>query len=138
MFAQVDQEGHRLKLLDEFLDHRFTGASVQEVRYVKTKDGKRKLQEPMSTNGCEILVQWRDGTQTWNKMKDIKEAYPVELAEYTVKAKIHKQSQFDWWVKKVLKKREAIVKKVKSKYWERTHKYGIRIPKDVQEAKDLD
>ena len=138
MFAQVDQEGHRLKLLDEFLDHRFTGASVQEVRYVTTKDGKRKLQEPMSTNGCEILVQWRDGTQTWNKMKDIKEAYPVELAEYAVKAKIHERSQFVWWVKKVLKKREAIVKKVKSKYWERTHKYGIRIPKDVQEAKDLD
>ena len=28
--------------------------------------------------------------------------------------------------------------KVKSKYWERTHKYGIRIPKTVQEAYAID
>ena len=38
----------------------------------------------------------------------------------------------------VLKKRNIIISKVKTKYWKRTHKFGIRIPKSVQEAKLLD
>ena len=40
--------------------------------------------------------------------------------------------------KAVLKKRNRIISKVKSKYWVRTHKYGIRIPKSVKEAQQLD
>ena len=31
-----------------------------------------------------------------------------------------------------------IISKLKTKYWERTHKYGIRIPRDTIEAKRLD
>ena len=45
---------------------------------------------------------------------------------------------FAWWVPLVLKKRNWILVKVKSKYWLRTHKFGIRIPKSVEEAKKID
>ena len=38
----------------------------------------------------------------------------------------------------MLKKRDRIVSKIKSKYWIRTHKYGIKIPKTVKEAIQLD
>ena len=38
----------------------------------------------------------------------------------------------------VLKKRNRIIAKVKSKYWVRTHKFGIRVPKSVNEVKRLD
>ena len=41
---------------------------------------------------------------------------------------------FSWWVTYVIKKRFSILKKVKSKYWQRTHKYGIKIQKFVKEA----
>ena len=37
-----------------------------------------------------------------------------------------------------LKKRNCIISKVKLKYWQRTHKYGIRIPKSIAEAKLID
>ena len=37
-----------------------------------------------------------------------------------------------------MKKRNMIISKLKCKYWERTHKYGIRIPKSIQEARELD
>ena len=42
------------------------------------------------------------------------------------------------WVSFVLKKRNRIIAKVKSKYWVRTHKFGIRVPQSVAEAKRLD
>ena len=31
-----------------------------------------------------------------------------------------------------------MIKKVKSKYWSRTHKCGIRVPKSIKEAKEID
>mmetsp|Transcript_26808 Transcript_26808/g.40564 ORF Transcript_26808/g.40564 Transcript_26808/m.40564 type:complete len:112 (-) Transcript_26808:47-382(-) len=37
-----------------------------------------------------------------------------------------------------LKKKKRIISKIKSKYWQRTHKYGIPIPKTVKEAEGLD
>ena len=37
-----------------------------------------------------------------------------------------------------MKKRKQIISKIKSKYWSRTHKYGIRIPKSVKEALEID
>lgn len=43
-----------------------------------------------------------------------------------------------WWVPDVVKKRNQIIVKEKSKYWQQTHKYGIRIPKTVQEALAID
>ena len=37
------------------------------------------------------------------------------------------------------RKVKAIIQKVKSnKYWERTHKYGIRLPKSIKEAEEID
>ena len=37
-----------------------------------------------------------------------------------------------------MKKRNRILAKVRSKYWLRSHKFGIRIPKSVEEAKEVD
>jgi hypothetical protein len=36
------------------------------------------------------------------------------------------------------KKRKQILSKVKAKYWQRTYKFGIRIPKTVTQAQEID
>ena len=59
-------------------------------------------------------------------MKDLKESYPVEIADYAKRMKIDREPAFAWWVDFVRKKRDRIISKVKSKYWSRTHKYGLR------------
>ena len=65
----------------------------------------------------------------------MKDSYPVPLADYAIANAIQNQPAFAWWVPYVNKKRRAIIAKVKSKYWQQTHKYGIRVPKNVKEAK---
>ena len=60
------------------------------------------------------------------------------MAEYSQIAQISDEPAFAWWTHHVLKKKNRILSKVKSKYWTRTHKFGIRIPKSIKEAKDLD
>ena len=137
MFAQVDSEGHRHVLLDEIIDHRTDGTEVkQQDAFILNKSGAKRQRE--TTKGWEILVQWKDGSTNWVKLKDIKESYPIQVAEYAVMTRISQEPAFAWWVPYVLKKRNRILGKVKSKYWLRTHKFGIRIPKTVKEALQLD
>ena len=83
-------------------------------------------------------MQWKEGSSNWVSLKDLKDSYPVQLAEYAVQAKIQDRPTFAWWVPYNLKKRSAIISKIKSKYWQRTHKYGIKIPKSVKQALEFD
>ena len=100
------------------------------------KNSMRRRQE--TTAGWEMLVQWKYGSTTWVSLKDMKESYPVQVAKYCVHYLISDEPAFAWWVPYVLKKRNRIIAKVKSKYWIRTHKFGIRVPKSVQESKIID
>ena len=136
MFAQVDQEGNCHVLLDKIIDYRVNGREVkQQDAFSTTRSGTKRRRE--TTIGWQLLVQWKDGSTNWVALKDLKESYLVQVAEYSVAAKISMELAFIWWVLHTLKKRNHIISKVKSKYWLRMHKFGIRIPKSVKEAKQL-
>ena len=137
LFAQVDEEGHRQLLMYEITDHRCTNDAIpKEKGFETTANGnKRKI---MTTKGWELLVSWKDGSTNWVTLKDLKNSYPIELAEYAIKNKLQDEPAFSWWVPYTLKKRKAIISKVKSKYWQRTHRYGLRMPKSVDEALEID
>ena len=62
----------------------------------------------------------------------------VEVAEYAIANRIQEEPAFAWWVKTVLRRRNRTTSKVKKKCWRTTHKYGVRVPKSVQEALQLD
>ena len=68
----------------------------------------------------------------------MKETYPVQVNEYSVLTKIQEEPAFAWWVPNVLRKRNRIVAKVKSKYWIHTHKFGLNLPKSITEAIGID
>ena len=91
-----------------------------------------------TTKGWELLIEWKDGITNWVFLKDIKESYPFQVAEFALATRISMEPAFAWWVLYVLKKRNRILAKAKSKYWLLTHKCGIHIPKSVEEAKKID
>jgi hypothetical protein len=68
-------------------------------------------------------------------MKDVKNSYPVQLAGYATQRRIAGEPAFAWWIRHVLNKKNRIIAKLKTKYWARTHKFGVKIPKSVAEAK---
>mmetsp|Transcript_8849 Transcript_8849/g.12994 ORF Transcript_8849/g.12994 Transcript_8849/m.12994 type:complete len:196 (+) Transcript_8849:683-1270(+) len=137
LLAQVDDEGHCQLLMAEIIDHHHDTTDIKkEDGHYNTKHGtKRKKQ---TTKGWELCVEWKDGSQTWVQLNDLKNAYPVKLADYARPNKIDDEPAFSWWVPYTIKKRTAIIGKIKSKYWQHTHKYGIRVPRTVQEALDID
>jgi hypothetical protein len=83
-------------------------------------------------------MQWKDGSTNWIPLKDAKDSHPVQLAEYAIAHDLQDRPVCAWWVPFVMKKRDRIIAKIKSKYWIRTHKYGIEIPKSVKHAQELD
>ena len=68
----------------------------------------------------------------------MKESYPVQTCEYSILVHIHDEPAFAWWTPYVIKKRNHIIAKVKSKYWVKTHKFGIKVPKSVEQAVQFD
>ena len=137
LFDQVDDEGNRFVLMESITDHRKNSKALSKGKaFITTKHGGKHRVK--TTKGWEMLVQWKDGSTSWETLKDLKESYPVQVAEYSVQHGISTEPAFAWWIGHVLKKRERIINKVKSKYWQRTHKFGIRIPKNVKEARELD
>ena len=70
--------------------------------------------------------------------KRYKRVLPVQLCEYAAQSQISKKPAFAWWLSYVIKKREQIIVKVKSKYWIRTHKFGIKVPKTLDQEKRFD
>ena len=125
LYSQVDSEGNRHVLFADIIDHRTNGKQLsKDDAFITTSMGTKQRRE--STIGWEILIQWKDSSTTWVSMKDVKQAYPVQLSEYAVAANIADEPAFAWWVPFTLRKRYRIISKLKSKYWVRTHKFGSK------------
>ena len=137
MFAQVDDEGNMMRLMKEIVDHK-ADASAIPISEGKTRTRSGTLKPKVTTRGWWLLVEWKDGSTSWVRLKDLKSGYAVELAEYAVANRLVEEPAFQWWVPHTLRKRNRIISKVKSKYWDTTHKFGIRLPKSVEEALEID
>ena len=137
LLSQVDQEGHRQLLLDKIISHRRLESTIPKLEgtFISSSGATRKKQ---TTRGWELCVQWKDGLTNWVSLKDFKNSLPVELADYVITNNLQDERAFAWWVPYVVRKWKSILQKVKSKYWQRTHKYGVKIPKSVEEAHHID
>jgi hypothetical protein len=103
LFSQIDDEGNCHVLFQEFINFRTNGKQVlQQDAFMTTRTGTRRRRE--TTVGWEMLVQWKDLCTTWVSLKDMKESYPIQIAEYTVQARVAEGPAFAWWVAYMLKK----------------------------------
>jgi hypothetical protein len=91
-----------------------------------------------TTKGWLLCISWRDGTSSWHTLADIKQSYPLELAQYASTNQLETKPAFSWWVKHTIKHRQASIKAVKRCYLKKTHKFGIRVPQTVEEAIQID
>ena len=137
MFSQIDSEGHHCQLLHEISDHKKDNSAIPiSDGTFQTRSGN--IVPKKTTRGWKLLVEWKDGSTTWVPLKDLKISNPVEVAEYAIANRIQEEPAFKWWVRDTIKRRNRILAKVKTKYWRTTHKFGIRVPKSVDEALQID
>jgi hypothetical protein len=126
ILSQVDSDGISKTMMEAVIDHKknkSTAISKTDM-YVVTKRGQRKLRK--TTCGWKLLIKWKDETESWVPLKDLKESHPVEVAEYAKANSIADEPAFAWWVPYTLRKRDVIISVVKNRIRKTTHKYGIR------------
>ena len=138
MLTQVDSDGYSLSLMDSIMDHQKdpSQAIPIEDKYITTKSGQKGLRK--TTKGWKLLIKWKDKSNAWIDLADMKEVHPVETAEYAWARGIANEPAFAWWVPYTLRKREVVVTVVKNQIRKTTHKYGIKIPRDVEHAHEID
>ena len=78
------------------------------------------------------------GSISYSERRELKESYPVEIAEYSIVKNISHHPVFVWWVNHVVSKKKVIISKIKSLYWQTTHHYGVKLPKTSAEALKFD
>jgi hypothetical protein len=137
LMSQTDPYGHHYQVLHEIIEHKKDGTAISiEDGFIRAKSGN--LHPKNTTRGWKLLVEWKDGSSDWVPLKDLKASNPIELAEYALANNLEHEPAFKWWVKTTLRTRDRLIGKVKSRYWRTTHKFGIRIPKTVEEAYEID
>ena len=96
---------------------------------------KKKKQ---TTKGWDLCVQWKGGYTSWVALKDMKNGLLVQTAKYAIKKGVDKEPAFSLWMPYTMLKAKHFIAKVKGKYWQQMHKYGIKIPQSVKEAYAID
>ena len=91
-----------------------------------------------TTIGWELLFQWNDGSKKWIDLKLPKESNPVQVVDYAVSCDIDDEPAFGWWGPYTLRNRDVIIAGINSRVKQTTHKYGIKVPKYINEAIDID
>ena len=138
MLTQVDSDGYSLSLMDSIIDHQRdpSQAILMEDKHLMTKSGQKRLRK--TTKGWKLLIKWKDKSKAWINLADMKEVHPVETAEYARARGISDEPAFAWWVPYTLREHEVILAAVKNWIGKTTHKYGIKIPRDVEHAHEID
>ena len=60
-----------------------------------------------------MLVQWKDGSETWVPLKDMKELHPVEVVDYARAKKVDEEVEFAYWVPTLFANKTPSLKQVR-------------------------
>ena len=126
-------------MLDSIIDHKRDDAvALNESNGCNIKPNGDKIAKK-TTQGWKFLLRWKDNSENWVDLKDLKESKPLEVADYVQGHGLLTEPAFAWWVPHSLKKRERIISKLgMSKYWRTQEKMGITVPRSIEQAYKLD
>jgi len=136
ILEHCNDDGHTYSVLDSIIGHRCTQEALTKEQGWSV--GKSNKTRKPTTAGWELLVVWKDGSNRWIPLSELKNSCPIEVAEYARSQNIDDEAAFAWWVPHTLRKKEAIMAKVKSRYWRTSEKFGLKLPHSVEEALKID
>jgi len=103
IYEQVDDEGCSYRIIDKIVDHQKTAEAVKpNDGFFVNRHGKRCPRK--TTKGWQLCLCWKDGSTSWEALKDLWNSDPVQVAKYAVANKLVHEPAFAWWVPYTLKK----------------------------------
>ena len=148
MLTQVDSDGFSLSLMEGIIDYkRDDSVAISKTdKYITTSRGQRRLCK--TTAGWKLLVKWRDQSESWVKLSELKESilqYEIgryfELKEASIGPpkmylgagirKVKLDNGMEAWAASSSQYVQAAVKNVEE-YIEKSHHKQWRIPNKVE------
>jgi hypothetical protein len=107
LYTQVDTDDNWFLLLKEIIDHMKdeTAASTNDEPIHNT-NGSRNSSKHITTKGCKFQCLRADGSSSWEPLWNLKDANPIELAEYGEAHNLLKEPAFAWWAKDILQQKK--------------------------------
>ena len=91
-----------------------------------------------TTFGWKLLGKLADDSKSWISLKDMKEANPVDLANFFNTCDTTNNTNFVWWVPYNLCKQDFILSKIKASIHKKAHKYSIEILTKIYHTNSID
>jgi hypothetical protein len=107
MYAQYDEEENQFLVLQDIVGHKTGGHAVERADMCIKVGSNKKIRK--TTKDWYLCVQWKDGTTSWERLADLKESNPVDVAEFAATKNLHDDFSFAWRLPHVLKKRNRII-----------------------------
>ena len=104
--------------------------------YILTQSGQNRRLE--TTKVWVIFIKWKYGTTIWEPLVSYKGSNTVDVTQFEVPRELHDDPDFAWWVTYTIKNHTHIIATVNNQYHKRTHKFGVRISKSVDDVYLLD
>ena len=97
VYAQCDADRNQYVLLDAIVDYRKDpSVAVARDAQLTVVDGKKIIKR--STRGWELCCEWKNGSTSWQKLLDLKESHPLQVAEFAFAVQIADEPALNWWV----------------------------------------
>ena len=137
LHEHIDNYGSSHDIIKDITNHRFAEDTIPISKGIYTTEygTKRRV---ITTKGCDLYIEWTNGTSSWLPLRDLKESDPIRVAEYATSREIDNMPAFAWWVPHTLKKRDKIIKSVSRRIKRNRLKFGIKVPQTPGEAELLD
>ena len=120
-------------MIDDIVDnHNLDSYTDKGYGYVIISIEREKSK--LTTKGWELLFKWKDGNKSWVTLNYINDFNPIEVKYYDTWYGIGNETTFAWWNPFMIKKHDIIIFAVNVRLRKKSHKYGIEIPKSVQNA----
>ena len=111
IYNKIDNDGFTTSVFDSIVDYRNDG----ELSASST------IGKP-TTKGWTMCVKLNDGSTMWVPLNELKEAQPIETAEYARAMGLEDQPAFSWWVSRTLRRARRILKAMKKRYFRTNQK----------------
>ena len=97
LLSQVDDKGFKLTIFDSIIEYTKDDSAIEEKDlYFRTSSGTKRMRK--TTHGLKFLVLWKDGSDTWVPLKDMKYSQPIDMDGCSKSRGINKESAFAWWI----------------------------------------
>jgi hypothetical protein len=103
MYAQCDIEGRKYDLMEGIVYHKTDEHAIEPADVYIKHGSNNKVRK--TTKVSNLCVEWKYGTTIWERLVDLKESNPVEVADYAASKSLLNTADFVWWSQHVLRKR---------------------------------